>query len=113
MKGFALIEVLIALLVLSVGLLSITGMQLSALQHSQEAYLHSVATTQLASMLERLRVNHSANVRERELAEWNRINVNLLPHGSGSYHCMGELCTVNIVWQAKQQQSISVSAYVR
>jgi type IV pilus assembly protein PilV len=109
MKGFTLLEVLISLFILSYGLLSMAGMQLSALQHSQDAYLRSVATVQLNSMLERLRANSSAVVRDRELLRWNESNLRVLPRGKGEYQCKGENCTATIFWRGKQEQTLSLS----
>lgn len=112
MQGFALIEVLIALFVLSFGLLSITGMQLSALSHSREAYYSSLAITQLNSMLERLRVNASSTARDDELRRWNQLNLMLLPQGEGSYHCQESVCEVRLSWRYKQAHSLSLSAHL-
>lgn len=110
MKGFALLEILVALLVLSLGLIGIAGMQLSALQQSQDSYWQSVATTQLASLFERLRVNQSKSARAQELTLWNGINARLLPHGIGGYHCDDDWCSAFVQWKTKQVQSVSLTA---
>lgn len=110
MKGFALLEILITLVILSIGLLAIAGMQLSALRHSQDAYLHSLATTQLQSLLERLRVNSSDAKRTAELTEWNTINARLLPQGTGDYTCNDHVCTASIQWYNQTQHSLSLSS---
>lgn len=112
MKGFALIEVLVALLLLSLGLLGVAGLQLSALQHSQDAYLQSIADIQTLTLLERLRANKSPTARENELKLWNDLNAKLLPHGIGNYNCQGDFCTVWVEWQTKKQQSVTLSAYL-
>lgn len=52
--GFTLIEVLVALLVLSVGLLGVAAMQLKALQSSHVAYQRSVATLAAQDAVDRL-----------------------------------------------------------
>jgi len=112
MKGFALIEVLVALFILSLGLLGIAGMQLSALQHSQEGYWHSLASTQVSSMFERLRANESSTARENEFVRWNAINARLLPSGSGHYSCNTGMCTVTVQWATKKTHVLSVSGGV-
>lgn len=43
-RGFTLIEVLIALLVLAVGLLGMASLMMTSLQSSQSAYLRSQAS---------------------------------------------------------------------
>lgn len=53
-KGFSLIEALIALLVLSIGLIGMAGMQTRALIGAQQSYLDSVATLAAVDAQERL-----------------------------------------------------------
>ena len=62
------------MLVLSIGLLSIAGLEIVALKKTQDTYLRSVATVQVASMFERLRVNYSAAARQQECQQWNLQN---------------------------------------
>ena len=55
--GFTLLEVLIALLVLSVGLLGLAGLQTRGLATGHNAYLRSQAVLLARDMAERIRVN--------------------------------------------------------
>ncbi|MDN5872573.1 MAG: type IV pilus modification protein PilV [Nitrococcus sp.] len=57
--GFTLVEVLIALLVLSVGLLGIAGLQLTSLRSNHSAYLRSQATLMAYDILDRMRANRA------------------------------------------------------
>lgn len=57
MSGFTLIEVGVATLVLMVGILGVTGMQLVSYQTNQSAYYRSQATYIAADILERIRLN--------------------------------------------------------
>lgn len=59
-SGFALIEVLIAVVVLSVGILGILALQLNALAYSYSAYMTSVASVQAMDLEERMRANTAA-----------------------------------------------------
>ena len=81
MKGFSLIEVLLALFIISFGLLSIAALQTTALRRSYDSYLHSIAVTQLAAMFDRLQVGSI----EKESIIWNQVNAELLPQGQGNY----------------------------
>lgn len=54
LQGFTLLEALIALLVLSIGLLGIAGMQLKALQGAHMAYQRSLASVIAIDAQERL-----------------------------------------------------------
>lgn len=53
-KGFTLIEALVALLVLSVGLLGVAGMQLKALQSSHVSFQRTIASLAAQDAVERL-----------------------------------------------------------
>jgi type IV pilus assembly protein PilV len=112
MQGFTLLEVLVALFILSFGLLGIAGLQLTALQQSQDSYAQSLAVIQLFSMQERLRANKSAETRNRELADWNASNARLLSHGKGSYQCQANVCVITIRWQTHKEHMLSLSGYL-
>lgn len=113
MKGFALLEVLIAVLIISAGCLGVVGMQMLALQHTKTAYYHSLATIQLSAMFDRLRVNQSVSSRNAELQNWNEINMRLLPQGNGDFNCVGNNCEVNLHWKFKQEYSLSFSGLMK
>lgn len=106
MNGFSFIEILITLLILSLGLLTIAGMEIVALRNTQQVYLRSVATVQIAAMLERLRANQAATARNAECQRWNAINQQLLPEANGECHCDKNICNIILTWHdhAKQQQ---------
>ena len=58
--GFSLLEVLVALVILSVGLLGLARMQSTGLRQNNSAYFHSQATTLAYAILDRIRVNLDA-----------------------------------------------------
>jgi type IV pilus assembly protein PilV len=101
-RGIALVEALIAALVLSIGLLGIAGLQLYSLQTHQRAYQRTQATLLTSELLERMRANRLAAERgdydrtfgaprpdpiaqrlragRRDLAEWlRRVELTLPP----------------------------------
>ena len=53
-SGFTLIEILIALVVLSIGLLGLAAVQVQSLQNSYASYERSMATMQARDLVERL-----------------------------------------------------------
>ena len=59
-RGISLVEVLVALLVLSIGLLGIAGLQAQSLRHSLDALHRSQATVLGNTLLDRLRANREA-----------------------------------------------------
>jgi type IV pilus assembly protein PilV len=56
-SGFTLIEVLVTLVLVSVGLLGIAALQLTTLQGNQESYVRSQASVLAGDMLDRIRAN--------------------------------------------------------
>jgi len=52
--GFTLIEILVALVILSIGLLGIAALQLRSVQSSQASFERSVATLQARDLVERM-----------------------------------------------------------
>ncbi|MYM64590.1 type IV pilus modification protein PilV [Pseudomaricurvus sp. HS19] len=59
-SGFSMLEVLIAILVLAIGLLGVSAMQLSSLKVNQGAYYRSQAVMVASEVLDRLRANRDA-----------------------------------------------------
>lgn len=116
-RGFSLIEVLIALLVTSVGLLGLAALQVSAMKYNHNAYLRSQATFLAKDMTERMRANRVAALgggydiafgvaapgdgllASNDLAEW-LVNVgNLLPDGQGAVVVDGGVANVSLRWE--------------
>jgi type IV pilus assembly protein PilV len=112
-SGFTLLEVLIALLVLSVGLLGLAALQATGLRYNHSAYLRTQATWQAYDMADRMRANmagvtsgeydslsgipgshtdchatgancDAAAMAQFDLFEWNTANAAVLPAGQGS-----------------------------
>lgn len=108
-RGFSLVEVLVAVLVLSVGLVGIAGLQVAAMKTNQSAYMRSQATALAYSLGDRMRSNVPAaalnaydaamagsvpacasvvgclpqEMAQNDLAEWNAAVATHLPMGAG------------------------------
>lgn len=109
-KGFSLIELLIALLVLGIGLLGILALQATSLQHNQSAYLESQAAFLANDILDRMRANKvnvatyktdltssvsapancasttcsPAQLVSWDLSQWKQLVASTLPSGRGA-----------------------------
>ena len=59
-RGFTLLEVLVALIVLSIGLLGLSGLQTTGLRNNHSAFLRSQATLVTTDILDRMRANRDA-----------------------------------------------------
>ena len=55
--GFTLIEILVSLLILSIGLLGLAALQLTGMKHSQSAHYRSLAVNLAYDIADRIRVN--------------------------------------------------------
>ena len=58
-KGVTMIEVLVSVIVLSIGLLGLAGLQSAGLTHNQSASFRSTATMMTYSVLESIRANRT------------------------------------------------------
>ncbi|MCQ4313670.1 type IV pilus modification protein PilV [Stutzerimonas sp. VN223-3] len=121
-RGATLIEVLVAMLILSVGLLGLAGMQMTALQSNQSAYYRSQATVLAYDVIDRMRANRSdalngvydialkneacdpdldpsGTLAQRDVAEWlNSLSCLLSADARGSVVRNGRLFTISIEW---------------
>lgn len=62
-SGFSLLEVLIAIIVLSIGMLGAVGMQTTAMQSNKEARNQAAATTFARELAEKMRGNHTVAIK--------------------------------------------------
>lgn len=58
--GFTMIEVLVAIVVFSIGLLGLAGLQILSLRLTGDSYLRTIATIQANDMVDRMRANVAA-----------------------------------------------------
>jgi len=82
-KGFSLIEVMVALLVLSVGMIGIAALHGQSLSAGQTAQFRSLAINLAADMADRIRVNRLAQAAYAGAA----ANNNCDPAGGGGVDC--------------------------
>lgn len=123
-SGFTLLEVMVAVFVLSVGLLGLAHLQITALKANQSADLRTQASFYASDILNRMRANRLAtqnglyninttddipnlgsNVASQDISDW-RTNLSIaLPGGTGGINCpefnsLNEfICTVTIEWR--------------
>lgn len=118
--GFSLLEVLIALLVLSIGLLGLAALQTVGLTFNRQSYGRTQATLQAYDIIDRIRASKNNNavingnydnvalgatpgtvdcaagtctadqMAQYDIRTWNNANKSILPQGSGVI-CRGTL----------------------
>lgn len=122
LAGFTMIEVLVALIVLSLGLLGLASLQVTTTKFNHAAYLRSQATRLAYSMADRMRANRSAavdnnayagvayiadpacggiagaTVAERDVSAWRNALACALPAGNGSIAFAGDMVTISVQW---------------
>jgi type IV pilus assembly protein PilV len=59
-RGFTLVEILVAVLVLAIGLLGLAGLQATTMRFNHSAYMRSQATNFAYDIADRMRVNRQA-----------------------------------------------------
>jgi len=64
--GFSMIELLVAVLVMGIGVLGITGLQMVSLQNNRGALLRSEAVMLAYDMLDRIRANPVGTPAQRQ-----------------------------------------------
>lgn len=130
-RGFSLLEVLIALVILSIGLLGVAALQGVGIRSSQGAYLTSQASLLAYDVADRIRANPSMlplgttataenaceadldglGLAELDWAEWSCAVESLLPNGSGAITRVASALiagastyTIDIAWQDLQTE---------
>lgn len=121
--GFTLIEVLVTVVVTSLGLLGFAGMLASSVASNREAYMRSQATLLSYHIVERMRANRpavllgaytvslndtptSGSVAGDDLVGWRTLLSNYLPAGTGSVSADGNgNVTVLIQWSSRSDNA--------
>ncbi|MFQ5642395.1 MAG: type IV pilus modification protein PilV [Thiogranum sp.] len=120
--GFTLVEVLVAMLVLSIGLLGVAGLQATSMRNNADASMQTRASYIASDMADRMRANSgvasaylttspsaasgscqsstcsASEIVENDLAEWNQLLASL-PAGQGTISDAGNgLFTITVRW---------------
>ena len=125
-RGFTLLEVLIAVMLLAVGLLGLAGLQAVSLRNNHSAYLRSQATMLTYDIIDSMRSNRSAaqaanydiaigtaasaspdcmanvctgsEMATADIATWKQSLASLMPSGDGAVARAGNVVTVTVQW---------------
>ncbi|WP_273149890.1 type IV pilus modification protein PilV [Methylophaga thiooxydans] len=122
-SGFTLLEVMVAVFVLSIGLLGLAHLQVTTLKTTQSADFKTQASMLATDMLNRMKANQNAAyagnytididedppadddvTSNTDLFQWRNLVANQLPAGFGSVACpafnpLNEfVCTITITW---------------
>lgn len=99
-RGAGLIEALVAILVLSIGLLGMVGMQTASIKYEQTGWVRTALSTNISSLADRIRANASADANAYTFtrtyaAERASIEATPLPNGylTPAKDCNAVICT--------------------
>lgn len=114
-RGVSLVEVLVTVLLVSIGLLGVAGLQLSTVQNANSAAQRFEATVLARDILERMRANRaralagdynldldadapgSGGLAGSDLQDWlDRLA--LIPGGDGAVEVEGGVATITVQW---------------
>ncbi len=142
-RGFTLLEVLVSVLVLSIGLLGIAGLQLWSLRYNTSAYQSSQAGAVVADLVDRMRANPAAAaggsyvfsttspppapqscVSEatgcnptaqalHDIREWREHSLPRLGQASASVAQAGNLFTITVSWKDRAEEDKDGAAATR
>ncbi len=125
--GLTLIEVLITLLVFSIGLMGAASMQVTGLRMNQSAHFRTMAVVQANDLADRIRANSAGvaaggydelsnvstkpqcdsqycspeEIAQYDAHEWRTSNAKLLPMGTGSVERTGssDVFRIRVMWK--------------
>ena len=130
--GFSLLEVLIALILFSLGILGVAALQANSLRLNYTAYEDTQATLLLGEMVDRLRANRTAALNGEcnaltaaalsggslcalDVNDWRGKVADYLPEGTATIECDAaqSTCTVEMEWsQARHGDSTPRTQYM-
>lgn len=120
--GFSMLEILVSLVVLSIGLLGLAALQTTAMRFNHDGHLLSIAVSQANMMADRMRANKAgvtagdyntlsgiptppacttcspAQRAQKDLYDWNTRNAAALPSGQGTVTAAGGLFSITVRW---------------
>ena len=118
-RGTTLIEVLVAMLVLSIGLLGVAALQVNALTTNQGAHVRSQASVLAYDIADRMRANRvvalaggynttyaavitgPVTLAELDLFNWKAALTATLPTGEGELATVGNVAVIRVRWTDK------------
>jgi type IV pilus assembly protein PilV len=131
--GFTLVEVLVTLVILSVGLLGIAALHTASLRNNLDSALRSQASALAADVADRMRGNRiaaldglynlaltdatptltgSPTLAQRDLNAWRTLLAQMLPNGTGAVALdpVTDICLITVQWGERARQGEGTTA---
>lgn len=128
-RGMSLIEIMVALVLLSFGLMGMLGLKMAGLKHTGHANARAAASIHATDILDRMRANPvraaagaytlaledaapsaPADVAQVDLVQWRRGIAANLPGGSGSVSAVAADGSVRVVLQWEERREADPQA---
>ena len=115
-SGFSLIEVMIVLLIFSIGLLGVIAMQARATQVSVSAEDSTRAALLANELASAMWGANSVTLPSDVITAWNTRVANArdsgVPNGAGTVSVSGNVATITVTWRAPHEPSGAQHRYV-
>lgn len=108
-RGFTLIEVLVAVLVLAIGLLGLASLQLQGLRETHAALLQTQAGVLATDMAERLQ---AGPLDATDLQDWKTQLARRLPAGDGGVTSDTTANTVQVLWTDRGAEQVYTLSFM-
>ena len=125
-RGFTLLEVLVAMVIVSFGLIGLVGLTMTGAKNDQGAYQRSQASWIAYDIVDRMRANRvlaqdgdynialgvtasGSGITNTDLTQWKQELANALPAGDGSVLVQGGYATVVVRWNDSRGLGTSIS----
>lgn len=122
--GFTLIEVLVTMVIMSVGLLGVAALHTASLRNNLDSALRSQASALASDIADRMRSNRAAALAgayniaigttvtvvagsplaDRDKNAWKTLLAQVLPNGDGSVTRNGDVFVITIQWGERSRQ---------
>lgn len=106
-QGATLLEILIALIILSMGLLALAKSQLRSFQYNNAQYFHNLAVNQVINLAEIIRAYHATSQLEQRISDWQQESEHALPQGVASIKQQQGYYQIQLAWR---EDSISLAS---
>lgn len=123
--GVTLVEVLVTLVIISVGLLGVAALQLTTVRNNYDSFVRTQAATLASDMLDRMRANRTmvleypvdmeeedvpSNIAGTDITRWRATLAEQLPRGTGAiaYDAGTRVVTITIQWRERVGQQDDV-----
>ena len=97
-SGFTLLEVLITVVIFSVGLLGLAGLQATGIKLNHSSLLRTQATLLVYDVADSVRAKGLSNYGQSDIDDWKGELSKKLPSGDGSISFNGNRATIAVSW---------------